>query len=152
MIEAAAENQKMEPAKESPGWQSYYQVNVGEEEAEMLESIDPHWRATHWLQMAVQGITKEEVPWYKLVTLLMLAVEGATLSLAKCLLVVWRWSMRVCGEDTCPPTPTILHIGQFMTGEENGRGHRRATMVCGLLVHPAVSRQGCTRVEMGLGI
>ena len=108
----------MEPAKESPGWQSYYQVNVGEEEGEMLESIDPHWRATHWLQMAVQGIAEEEVPWYKLVTPLMSGVEGATLSLAKCLLVVWRWSMRVCGEDACPPTSTILNIGQFMTGEE----------------------------------
>ena len=26
--------------------------------------------------------------------------------------------MRVHGEDTCPPTPTVLNIGQFMTEEE----------------------------------
>ena len=44
----------------------------------MLESIDPHWRATRWLQMMVQGIAKEEVPWYELVLLLTSGVEGAT--------------------------------------------------------------------------
>ena len=54
--------ERMEPADESPSWQSYYQVDVGEEEVEMLESIDPHWWATQWLQMAVKGIAEEEVP------------------------------------------------------------------------------------------
>ena len=52
----------MDASRRSPGWQLYYKVDVGEEEAEMLESIDPHWRATHWLQVMVQGIAKEEVP------------------------------------------------------------------------------------------
>ena len=56
----------MEASMGSPSWQPYYQVDVGEEEAETLESIDPHWRATHWLQVTVQGIAKE-VPWYELV-------------------------------------------------------------------------------------
>ena len=50
----------------------------------MLECINPHWRATHWLQVAVQGIAKEEVPWYELVTPLMLGAEGMALSLATC--------------------------------------------------------------------
>ena len=112
----------MKPAEGSPGWQSYIQVDVGEEEAEMLESIDPHWRATCWLQMEVQGIAKEEVSWYELVTPLTLGVEGATLSLAKHLLMMWRWSMKVCGEDACPPAPTILNIGQFMTEEKMAGG------------------------------
>ena len=115
--------ERMIPAKGSPSWQSYLQVDVGEEETETLESIDPYWRATRWLQMAVQGITEEEVPWYELVTPLTSGVEGATLSLAKHLLVMLRWSMK-CGEDACPTPnpPTILNIGQFMTEEEMAGG------------------------------
>ena len=119
MIEAATE--RMEPAEGSPSWQSCFQVDVGKE-AEMLESIDPHWRATRWLQMAVQGIAKEEVPWYELVIPLTSGAEGATLSLAKHLLVTWRWSMKVRGVDACPPTPIILNIGQLMTKEEMAGG------------------------------
>ena len=83
----------------------------------MLESINPHWRATRWLQVMVQGITKE-VPWYKLVLPLMSGAEGAALSLAKCLLAAWRWSIKVRGEDVCSPAPTVLNIRQFMTEEE----------------------------------
>ena len=107
----------MEAPRGSPSWQSNFQVDIGEEEAKTLESIDPHWRATHWLQVAVQGIA-EEVPWYKLVILLTSGVEGTALSLAKHLLAVWRWSIKVRGEDACPPIPTILNIRQFMTKEE----------------------------------
>ena len=32
----------------------------------MLGTVDPTWRTTHWLQLAVQGISDNEVPWYKL--------------------------------------------------------------------------------------
>ena len=112
----------MEALEGSPGWQSFYQLDVGEEELEMLECIDPLWRATCWLQVAVQGIAREEVPWYELVTPLTSGVEGAALSLAKHLLAAWRWSIKVCGEDECPPTPTVLNIGQFMTEEETAGG------------------------------
>ena len=118
--EPAAE--RIEPAEGSPSWQSYLQVDVGEQEAEMLESFDPHWRATRWLQMAVQGITKEEVPWYELVIPLTLGAEGTTLSLAKRLLAMWRWSMKVHGEDACPPTSTVLNIGQFKEEMAGGVG------------------------------
>ena len=38
----------------------------------MLESIVPTWRATHWLQLAVQGVVEDEVPWYELVIPLMM--------------------------------------------------------------------------------
>ena len=58
---------RMEASRGSPSWQPCYQVDIGEEEA-TLESIDPTWRATHWLQLVVQGITEDEVPWYKLVS------------------------------------------------------------------------------------
>ena len=85
--------ERMEASRGSPGWQPYYQVDVGEEEAEMLESIDPHWRATCWLHVMVQGITKEEVPWYESVIPLTSGAEGTALSLAKRLLTAWRWSI-----------------------------------------------------------
>ena len=52
----------------------------------------------------------------------MSGVEGAALSLAKCLLTAWRWSIKVHGEDACPPTPTILNISQFMAEEEVAEG------------------------------
>ena len=87
----------------------------------MLECIDP-WRTTCWLQVAVQGIADEEVPLYELVTLLMLEAEGVALSLAKHLLVAWWWNIKVCREDDCPPTLTILNTGQFMTDEETAGG------------------------------
>ena len=82
----------MEASRGSPAWQSFFLVNIGEEEPETLEDIDPHWRATNWLQVVVQGMAEEEVPWYKLVTPLTLGVEGVAL--------------------------TILNIGQFITNEE----------------------------------
>ena len=112
----------MEAPRGSPSWQSYLQVDVGEEEVEMLESINPHWRVTHWLQVAVQCIAEEEVPWYELVIPLTLGAEGMALSLAKHLLAEWRWSIKVHGENACPPAPTILNIGQFMTKEEMAGG------------------------------
>ena len=74
----------MEASMESPSW-PHYQVDIGEEE-EMLESIDPTWRATCCLQLVVQGITDDEVPWYELVIPLTL---GAALSMAKHLLAAW---------------------------------------------------------------
>ena len=114
--------ERMEASEGSPGWQSFYWVDVGEEEPEMLECIDPLWRATCWLQVAVQGIAREEVPWYELVTPLMSGAEGTTLSLAKHLLVAWQWSIKVHGEDDYQPTSTILNISQFMTDEETAGG------------------------------
>ena len=94
-----------------------YQLDIGEEE-EMLETVDPTWRVTHWLQLAVQGISDDEVPWYDLITLLTVVTEGAALSLGKRLLAVWRWSMRVQGWDVCLPTPMVLNNGQFIMQEK----------------------------------
>ena len=58
------------------------------------------------------------MPWYELATPLTSEAEGATLSLAKHLLAAWQWNIKVHGEDNCPPAPTVLNIGQFMTNEE----------------------------------
>ena len=84
----------------------------------MLETIDPIWRTTHWLQLAVQSISDDEVPWYEFIIHLTVGTEGTALSLAKCLLMVWQWSIKVQGQDVCLPTLTALNIGQFMTREE----------------------------------
>ena len=84
----------------------------------MLETVDPTWRATCWLQLVVQGILDDEVPWYDLITPLMVGAKGVALSLAKHLLAIWQWSIKVQGQDVCPPTLTVLNIGKFMTWEE----------------------------------
>ena len=84
----------------------------------MLETINPTRRTTHWLHLVVQGISDDEVPWYKFIIPLMGGTEGVALSLAKHLLTVWRWSIKVQVWDICPPAPTALNIGQFMTREE----------------------------------
>ena len=48
----------------------------------------------------------------------MMGAEGAALLLAKCLLTIWWWSVRVQGQDICPPALTVLNIGQFMTRDK----------------------------------
>ena len=73
----------MEASGGSPAWQSFVQVDIGEEELETLEEIDPHWRAKQWLQVAIQSITDEEVPWHELPTPLTSGAEGAARSVAK---------------------------------------------------------------------
>ena len=106
-----------ESSRGSPGQQTEYQVDVGKEEG-MLETVNPTWRTTCWLHLVVQGILDDEVPWYELVTLLMVGAEGTALSLAKCLLAIWQWSIKVQGWDICPPALMALNIGQFMTWKE----------------------------------
>ena len=95
-------------------------MDIGEEAT--LETIDPTWRTTHWLQLAVQGISDDEVPWYEFVIPLMVGTEGTALLLAKHLLMVWQWSIKVQGWDVCLPALTALNIGQFMTREEVLKG------------------------------
>ena len=107
----------LESSRGSPGQWTEYQVDI-EEEEEMLETVDPTWRTTHWLQLAVQGTLGDEVPWFELIIPLMVGTGGAALALAKCLLAIWRWSIKVQGLDVCPPAPTALNIGQLMTQEE----------------------------------
>ena len=84
----------------------------------MLETVDPTWQMTHWLHMVVQGILDDEVPWYECIAPLTSGAEGTALLLAKSLLPIWRWSLRVQGQDICPPAPTILNIGQFIMWDE----------------------------------
>ena len=73
----------------------------------MLETIDPTWKTTCWLQLVVQNISDDEVPWYELVIPLTVGAEGTALSLAKLLLTAWRWSIKVLGWDICPTTQLL---------------------------------------------
>ena len=108
---------RLECSGGSPGQWTGYRIDIGKEQ-EMLETVDPTWQTTHWLQLVVQGISDDEVPWYEYVALLMMGAEGMALLLAKHLLAIWWWSVRVQRQDTCPPTPTVLNIGQFMMQDE----------------------------------
>ena len=108
---------RLECSGGSPRQRTGYRVDIGEEE-EMLETVDPTWQTTRWLQLTVQGISDDEVPWYEFVALLMMGAEGSALSLAKCLLAIWCWSIKVQGWDICLPTLTALNIGQFMMWDE----------------------------------
>ena len=113
--EPAAE--RMKASRGSPAWHLFARVDISEE-PETLEEIDPHWRAQRWLQVDAQGITDKEVPWHELLTLLTSGAEGTAKSLAKHLVAVWRWNIKVQEEGMCPPTPSALNIGQFLTDEE----------------------------------
>ena len=108
----------METSGGSLAWQLVARVDVSEEELETLEEFDPHWRAQQWLQVAVQGIRDKEVLWHELLTLLTSGAEGAAKALAKHLVATWQWSVKVEGEGMCPPTPSVLNMGQFLTDEE----------------------------------
>ena len=70
---------RLESSRGSPGQWTEYQVDIGEEE-EKLETVDPTWRTTHWLQLSVLGTSDDEVPWYELIIPLMVGAEGMALS------------------------------------------------------------------------
>ena len=86
----------------SPGQWATYHLDISEEE-ETLETVDPTWQTTRWLQLTVQGISDDKVPWYEYIMPLTSGAEGTALSLAKHLLTIWWWSIRVQGWDICPP-------------------------------------------------
>ena len=43
-------------------------------------------------------------------------------SLAKHFVAAWQWNIKVQGEGVCPPAPSTLNIGQFLTDEEAEEG------------------------------
>ena len=80
-----------ESSRGSPGGQTEYQVDIGEEEEAMLETINPTWRTTRWLQLVIKDISDDEVPWYEFIIPLTVGTEGMALSLTKRLLAVSRF-------------------------------------------------------------
>ena len=79
----------------SLAWWLFARVDIGKEEPKTLEEIDPHWRAQWWLQVATQGITDGEVPRHELLAPLTSGAEGTAKSLAKHLVAMWRWNVKV---------------------------------------------------------
>ena len=138
----------MEVSGGSPAWQFIACMDISEEGPETLVEINASWRAKQWLEVAAEGIRDEEVPWHNLLAPLTSGAEGTTKALAKCLVAVWRWNIKVQGEQVYLPTPTVLNIGQFLTDQETGR-LGRATLVCGLLPHATKSGRGSLQKEVG---
>ena len=60
----------LECSRGSLGQWAAYRIDICEEE-ETLETVDSTWQTTRWLQLVVQGISDDEVPWYEYVMLLM---------------------------------------------------------------------------------
>ena len=112
----------MQASGGSPAWWFIACVDIGEEGLETLVEIDASWRAKWWLEVATQGIRDEEVPWHDLLIPLTSGAEGTAKALAKCLEAVWRWNIKVRGEEVCQPTPTLLNVNQFLTDQETGGG------------------------------
>ena len=133
---------RLECSGGSPEQQTGYHIDIGKEE-------DPTWQTTRWLQLVVQGISDDEVSWYEYVALLMMGTEGTALSLVKCLLAIWWCSARVQGWDVCPPTPTVLNIGQFMTQDEV-QGDMDNSLWFKAYSHTLQSWRGCVRSVMAV--
>ena len=73
--------------------------------------IDPLWRTRGWLEECEQRINEEEIDWWLLIHPLM---DGAAYALAWRLMAMWHWPVKTSRPLICPPTPTILNIGQFL--------------------------------------
>ena len=48
--------------------------------------------------------------------------EAATKDLTKRLMAAWKWAEVVSESPICPPTPTVLNIGQFINEDSTGHG------------------------------
>ena len=85
----------MEASGGSPAWQFIAHVDISEEVPKTLAEIDASWRAKQWLEVAAEGIRDEEVPWHDLLVPLTSGAEGTAKALAKCLVAMWRWNIKV---------------------------------------------------------
>ena len=46
-----------------------------------------------------------------------------TKELAKCLLAMWQWTFAVGMANFCPPSPSMLNIGQFLDKATGVKDH-----------------------------
>ena len=78
--------------------------------------LDPMWQMTKWLESCGESLGEEDITWWPLVVPL---TDGGTMAakeLTKHLIAAWRWMAKVSTMPLCPPTPTMLNIGQFLDG------------------------------------
>ena len=84
--------------------------------------IDPMWQTTKWLQTCEEGLDDEEISWWPLVNPLTDGSNVAVKDLTSWLMATWRWVGKVSKTPICPPSLTVLSIGQFLdkNAEEKG--------------------------------
>ena len=75
---------------------------------------DPMWEVIKWLEVCIETLREEDVPWWQLVAPLMDAGITGTWKLAKHFLAMWQWMVEVATTNFCPPAPTMLNNGQFL--------------------------------------
>ena len=73
----------------------------------------PMWEVTNWLEVHVEALREEDVPWLQLVVLLMDANAPGAWELAKHFLAMWQWMVELATTNFCLPALTMLNIGQF---------------------------------------
>ena len=78
------------------------------------QCIDPMWQATKWLQTSKEGLDNEEISWWLLVSPLTNGSDTAAKDLARWLMATWRWVGKMSKTPICPPSLTVLNIGQFL--------------------------------------
>ena len=78
--------------------------------------LDPLWQTMTWLEACRDSLKEEDIMWWLLVIPLTDGGTVAAKELAKCLISAWRWMAKVSTMPLCPPSPTMLNIGQFLEG------------------------------------
>ena len=84
--------------------------------------IDPIWQTTRWLQDCEAGLDDKELSWWPLVSPPTDGSDAPTKELTRQLMAAWKWVGEVSESPICPPTPTILNIGQFLDKDLTGHG------------------------------
>ena len=106
---------------EGVSWQdggSSWQVAPGP--ATELELADVTWRTVRWLKDCKSECREEELVWWPLVCPLTAWSDKALCGLTGHLLVAWKWTLAAYKVSTCPPTPNMLNIGQFLNEAQVG--------------------------------
>ena len=87
-----------------------------------LGLADVTWRTARWLKDCENECRDKELVWCPLVHPLNAWSDEATLGLTSHLLAAWKWTLAVYEVPTCPPTPIVLNIGQFLDEAQVGGG------------------------------
>ena len=85
-----------------------------------LELADVTWRTASWLKDCESECGDEELVCWPLVCPLTAGCDEAVHGLAGHLLAAWKWTLAAYKVHTCPPTPTMLIVGQFLDEAQVG--------------------------------
>ena len=84
--------------------------------------VDPMGQTTKWLQTCEEGLDNEEISWWPLVRPLTNGSHAAVKDLTRQLGAAWRWARKVSKTPVCPPSLTVLNIGQFIDEDTEEKG------------------------------